>query len=291
MSLSLHRRADLSEQQVAALEKALAAFYRNTPPEYYQMADRSSTQYNPRDQPFYCDLIGRVFPGATVLEAGCGTAHLCPYVGEKSAHYSGLDHSRDLLENNRRRFPRADFYSLKSPPAKTFDIVVSLYTIEHIADPPKYLDLLWQYCRPGGLIAIICPEFIASSGFAPSIFFGRTPRRLRDKLKAGQIADTVGHLLDLRFRAPLWKKRARTSPPGAFWTNLKPRILHGHDYQIDTDAVHLVQLRDLIWFFENKGAEILQTSANLPGISPEVLSYNCYLLARKPVGPPETVTP
>jgi SAM-dependent methyltransferase len=285
MSLSLHRRAELSEQQIAGLERALTAFYQNPPPKYYQTADRSAAQYNPQDQPFHCDLLDRVVPGTTVLEVGCGTAHLCPYVEKKGGLYSGLDHSEALLADNRRRFPRARFYALTSPPADRFDVVASLYTIEHIADPPRYLDRLWRFCRPGGLVAIICPEFIASPGYAPSVFFGRTPGRFSAKVKAGALADAAAHWLDLKLRAPRWKQCALASPPGAFWINLRPRILHEADYAIDTDAVHLVQLRDLVWFFQTAGAEMVQTSEQMAGISPEVRRFNCYLVARKPAAP------
>jgi hypothetical protein len=75
MSLDLRRRAELSAEQVAVFEQALAAFYKNPPASYYQIADQAAQKYTPREQPFHCDLVGRVFPGATVLEAGCGTAH------------------------------------------------------------------------------------------------------------------------------------------------------------------------------------------------------------------------
>ena len=289
MSLSLHRRAELSDGQIARLEGALTAFYTNPPAQYYRMADRPPTQYNVRDQPFHCDFVGRVLPGSTVLEAGCGTAHLCPLIERQGGHYSGLDHSEALLADNQRRFPGAAFYSLQSPPQQTFDLVASLYTIEHIADPEKYLASLWKYCRPGGLVAVICPEFVASPGYAPSIFYGRTPGRLSEKLKAGRVLDAAAHGLDLKWHAPRWKQRALAAPPGAFWINLKPRVLHENDYNIDTDAVHLVQLRDLVWFFEKQGAEILQTSLTMPGVPPEVLAYNAYVVARKPGGPPGSV--
>ena len=282
MSLSLHRSAELSEKQIADLDRAMTLFYLNPPPRYYQMADRPPAQYNERETPFHFDLIGRVYAGATVLEAGCGTAHLCPLVEKKGGHYSGLDHSEELLAANRRRFPQARFFPLQAPPEQTFDIVASLYTIEHIADPPQYLERLWKFCRPGGTVALICPEFVASPGFAPSIFYGRTPRRFSKKLLTGHLADAAAHWLDLKIRARHWKKTALASPPGAFWINLQPRILHENDYDIDTDAVHLVQLRDLLWFYKNKGAEILQTSETMTGVADEVRRYNCYLVVKKP---------
>jgi SAM-dependent methyltransferase len=282
MSLALMRHAEISPEQIARLQKAMSGFYQNTPASYYQIADQSARRYNSKEQPFHCDLAGRVFPGATVLEAGCGTAHLCPYVEERGGVYTGLDYSEILLLKNRQRFPKARFFQIGTPLPETFDIVASLYTIEHVVDPPAYLESLWQFCRPGGLIAIICPEFIDSPGFPPSVFYGKTPRRFREKLSALDLLDATSHLLDLKLRAPRWKKQLRASPPGAFWMNLRPGVLHGAEYSIDADAVHLVRLKDLVWFFKQKGAEILQTSAEMTGVSADVLQYNCYLLAKKP---------
>jgi SAM-dependent methyltransferase len=282
MSLAFMRHAEISPEQIARLKKAMAGFYQNTPASYYEIADQSSRRYNPNEQPFHCDLVGRVFPGATVLEAGCGTAHLCPYVEERGGIYTGLDYSEALLQKNQKRFPKARFFQIGNAPAETFDIVASLYTIEHVVDPPAYLESLWQFCRPGGLVAIICPEFVDSPGFPLSVFFGKTPRRFREKLSALDFVDAANHLLDLKLRAPRRKKILQASSPGAFWMNLRPSVLHGAEYSIDADAVHLARLKDLLWFFQRKGAEILRTSAEMPGISPEVLQYNCYVLARKP---------
>jgi hypothetical protein len=132
------------------------------------------------------------------------------------------------------------------------------------------------------LIGIICPEFIDSPGFPPSVFFGRTPHRLRQKLQAGDILDAGWHIVDWKIRAPLWKKRLQTGAPGAFWLNLQPGVLYGAGYSIDADAIHLVRLKDLVWFFRRKNAEIVQISTSMPDLSPDILRYNCYLLVRKP---------
>ena len=282
MSLSIRRQAELSAAQLDSLGNAMAAFYQKPPPSYYQIADKSPSQYTPEQQPFHCDMISRVKAGDRVLEVGCGTAHLCPLIEQKGGIYSGLDHSEALLNDNRRRFPKAHFFAVDSPPTETFDLVVSMYTIEHIANPTAYLEQLWRFCRPGGLVAIICPEFVGSPGFAPSIFFGRTPGRFSEKLRRLDLLDAACHWLDLKWFGPRWKRQALAAAPGAFWINLKPRILHENQYAIDTDAVHLVQLRDLVWFFQSKNGDIIQSSKRMLEVSPELNVYNCYLIVKKP---------
>ncbi|MGO8837764.1 MAG: class I SAM-dependent methyltransferase [Limisphaerales bacterium] len=282
MGLKLIRRAELPPEQIARLEQALAALYTKPPDSYYQIADRAAQHYNTREQPFHCDLVERVFPGASVVEIGCGTAHLCPHVLARGGTYTGLDYSESLLEENRRRQPTARFLRLGTPLTETFDIVASLYTIEHVPDPPAYLETLWRYCRPGGLVAIICPEFIESPGLPPSVFFGRSPRRFQAKLRALDLIDAGWHLLDLKWLGPRWKKNAQTQPPGAFWINLLTAELHGLPHDIDTDAVHLPRLKDLVWWFEQNGGAIVVTSEQMSDIDPAVSRFNCYVVARKP---------
>ena len=260
MSLRLQRHAELSANQIADLDGALAAFCKNPPASYYQQADEASRHYNATEQPFHWDLLSRVSTGMTVLEVGCGTAHLCSQVEARGGIYTGLDYSEDLLQNNRRRFPNARFRSLTDPPNESYDLVTSLYTLEHIVNPSAYLESLWRYCRPDGLIAVICPEFVEGAGLAPSVFYGHTPRRFRQKLQAFDLLDACAHIADLKIRAPVRKRRLESSPPGAVWS----------------------RLADLVWFFWQRGAEILQTSAKIPDVQPDIRRYSCYLLMRKP---------
>ena len=152
-----------------------------------------------------------------------------------------------------------------------------------MVDPDAYLESLQNFCKPGGLIAIICPDFVDGDGFPPSFYYGTTPRRFREKLASFPIADIGHHLLDLLWFAPRWKRKARSTAPGAFWINLKPRILYGADYSIDADVVHLPRLLDLVWWLEARGASIIATSLSLPGVSESVLKHNCYVVARKPI--------
>lgn len=217
----------------------------------------------------------------TLLELGCGTAHLCAEVEARGANYTGMDYSPELLTQNRQRFPHAHFLPITGDLREQFDFVSSLYTIEHVVDPPAYLERLWNFCRPGGSLAIICPEFIDGDGLPPSLFYGRTARRFRAKLRDFDWSDAFEHIVDVMWTAPRWKAEARPRPPGAFWINLQPRILHCADYSIDADAVHLPRLKDLVWWIERRGGEIIATSHTLPAVPSSILRFNCYVVARK----------
>lgn len=283
MSISVCRLDRLRPKLISDLHERLVRYYECPPESYYQIADEAASQYTPAAQPFHCNLISYVQPGMSVLELGCGSAHLCLFVEAAGGLYTGIDHSYKLLEDNRRRFPRANFFRIGSDLQKQFDIVASLYTIEHVVDPKAYLENMWNFCKPGGLIAIICPDFIESPDFPPSFYYGKTVRRFREKVMSFSLLDAACHLLDLVWFARSWKRRAQSSLPGAFWINLRPRIFAGAKYSIDSDAVHLPRLKDLVWWLERRGATIVATSIAMPNVDPSVLRYNCYVLGRKPV--------
>lgn len=282
MSIRLVRLRDLKPSDRSALEKRLTEFYQTTPPLYYQIADQSGEKYVSTLLPFHCDLISRITPGMKILELGCGSAHLCPHVEKAGGSYVGIDHDERLLQRNQERFRRARFLPIGAKVDEQFDVVASLYTIEHVVDPPRYLKTMWKFCKPAGLLAIICPDFVEGESLPPSVFYGTTPRRLREKILSLALGDMIEHCIDLFWRARRWKRRLRMEKPGAFWINLRPRVLHGANYSIDADAVHLPRLQDISGWLENHGASILATSRSMKNVPESVLRFNCYVVARKP---------
>src|SRR3982751_4077664 len=101
--IAINQLSDLSPADISALESALVRYYASPPTSYYEIADQAATQYQPDLMPFHCDLVSRVEPGFRILEVGCGSAHLCPQIEARGSYYTGIDHSRDLLERNRAR--------------------------------------------------------------------------------------------------------------------------------------------------------------------------------------------
>lgn len=284
MISALRPLKDVSELELKALEERLIRFYQNPPVSYYQIADQAADHYRPEEQPFHCHLASSVGPGDRVLEMGCGTAHLCPHIEARGAVYHGIDYSPELIAENRRKFPRAQFWVMGTQPDGEYDLVASLYTIEHVVNPPTYLQQLWDRCKPGGLIGVICPDFIDGSGIPLSVYYGTTPGRLRAKFQSGKILDGILHALEMAWLAPAWKRRARRAAPGAFWINLEPRDLAGQEHLIDGDAVHFPRMKDIRHWFESKGARVLATSESLGAIPETILMHNCYVLAQKPDG-------
>jgi SAM-dependent methyltransferase len=283
MSLkSLIPFACIPEHFLKTLELQLADFYKNPPDTYYKIADQASDQYIPEKQPFHCHLASQSFRGARVFELGCGTAHLCPHIEARGGIYHGVDYSKHLIEKNRIMFPKAVFWTMGSQPQAIYDIVASLYTIEHVTNPPCYLQQLWDYCRPGGIIGVICPDFVDGEGIPKSIYYGTTPGRIRDKITRGRIGDALLHATEVKVLGPLWKRRARAMSPGAFWMNIDPSDLAGQEHGIDGDAVHFPRMVDIANWFEGRGGEIMVTSQTLDGIPKDILKHNCYVLIRKP---------
>ncbi len=281
MSIDLRKHATVPEEVLRDLDAAFGRYYSDPPASYYAQAGKAADHYNPCEQPFHCDLLSRIRPGMTLLEAGCGTAHLCPHVTARGGEYTGMDHSAALLAENAARHPRAQFVKVGAGIDAQFDVVASLYTLEHIVNPQAYLASLLRYAKPGGIVAVICPEFIDSAGYPPSLYYGSTPARLGEKLRRLSLIDAAFHIKDLKYSARRWKQRAIASPPGAFWINLRPRVLHGASYATDGDAVHLTRARDIVWWFEQQGAKIVTTSATMPDAPAQVLEFNCYTLAKK----------
>jgi 2-polyprenyl-3-methyl-5-hydroxy-6-metoxy-1,4-benzoquinol methylase len=281
VSIRILPLSQVSLSERAALQGRLNDYYSHPPRTYYAIADHGPELYRSDLRPFHCDLVSRAEKGMNILEVGCGTAHLCPHMEAAGGTYTGVDYSDELLAANRAKHPRARFLAVGQRLDEKFDIVASLYAIEHVTDPLSYLEALWSYCKPQGLLAIICPEFIDNDDLAPSIYYGKTPRRIRHKIRALALGDAFRHCFDLLWVARRWKKRAQQSAAGAFWLNLRPRALTAAEYSIDTDAVHLSGLRDLVWWFEQRPATILTTSHCLQGIDPQILRYNSYIVARR----------
>jgi SAM-dependent methyltransferase len=104
--------------------------------------------------------------GRRVLEIGCGVGEFTRLLAERGATVTGADISRVAVDQARREvaaFPSAtalvaDICALPFASA-SFDLVVSLETIEHSPDPRSALAELVRVTKPGGRLIVSCPNY------------------------------------------------------------------------------------------------------------------------------------
>lgn len=93
----------------------------------------------------------------TILEAGCGSGWFCPKLLEYG-RLTATDLSDELLSRAEKRLPAVnfvagDFMSLEFSEA-SFDVVVTLEVLSHMADQKAFVRKLARYLRPGALLML-----------------------------------------------------------------------------------------------------------------------------------------
>lgn len=105
----------------------------------------------------------RISPGATVLDVGCGTGVLVPYLlaamGRDGILYE-MDYAEAMIAENRRRhtdsrirFLVEDIADL-SLPESSCDVVVCFACFPHFHDKAKALRLMQRVLRSGGHLSV-----------------------------------------------------------------------------------------------------------------------------------------
>jgi ubiquinone/menaquinone biosynthesis C-methylase UbiE len=108
------------------------------------------------------ELLGdQPLTGRRVLDVGCGTGHFSLAAKARGAGVVSVDIGIELLRKARGkgvgRVVTGDAGALPFP-ASTFDVVVSSECIEHTVDPERSVAEMLRVLRPGGLLALTCPN-------------------------------------------------------------------------------------------------------------------------------------
>jgi 2-polyprenyl-3-methyl-5-hydroxy-6-metoxy-1,4-benzoquinol methylase len=100
--------------------------------------------------------------GAEVLEAGCGRFKHFDYPDSMVIH--GLDISEDQLRQNsfahEKYLGDVQTYQLE----KEFDVVVSIFVLEHLEDPEAALRNMLKWTKPGGMLILAVPNALSLKG-------------------------------------------------------------------------------------------------------------------------------
>ena len=263
------------ENELRVLSAQMEDFY--TRPEtravYQRMID-SEGSFQPLTEQVLARAVLNLCP-SSVLEVGCGSGRIYQKLREHGCQsaYTGVDLATEVIEENRRRFPDANWscgsgYDLSGVEDASQDCVLAYYVLEHCVYPERFLRSLLRVTRPGGSVILAFPDFPVARLFG-SQRLGLSEGKAREHLQAGRPFHALVALYDSRVRLPRALRHARQSV-GPFPVNLAPKCL---DRQVkiepDIDAVYLSSREEVMEWAAGLGLK-----ANFPGGQDGILRSN-----------------
>lgn len=134
--------------------------------EYYQAYEGSelrkvfpeSISWSHRE--FLLDLPARE---GRLLDVGCGTGYFLSIVRQLGYEVTGIDFDKDAIDTGRRRYGLENIYPLSIEDAhralqRRYDVVTFFEVLEHVDDPPRFLDHINALLKPGGYIVLSVPN-------------------------------------------------------------------------------------------------------------------------------------
>jgi len=95
--------------------------------------------------------------GERILDVGCGTGQLTARIADEGAEAVGIDNSKAMIEEARRRFPRLEFlvedahcFDFPEP----FDAVFSNAALHWITDPDRMVECISRALKPSGRLVV-----------------------------------------------------------------------------------------------------------------------------------------
>jgi SAM-dependent methyltransferase len=137
----------------------------------------------------------------------------------------------------------------------SFDVILSMFVIEHLVFPTRFLDGAWTLLRSRGRLIIVAPDFWRGVMASEPIGLSYGPGR--EKLSQGKILDALLTLYDTRLRlAWLRHCRRREIEKGLtmFPIFTEPRCLQLPGFTPDCDAIYLSCPEEIVSYLGKKKA-------------------------------------
>jgi len=238
------------QELIHTLEKKLAAFYAGNP-DYYGEINFTAENWVDKKERGYQQILAYTNSSNRICEVGCGSANILKHFPVLQQKYRGCDFSESLITQNRQKYPGALFDVIREPnqlpyPDREFDLLFSVFVLEHSTRPARLLDECERVLQPGGRLVILCPDFLGK-GRLSSQRAGWSEGNSKDKFRKGKYLDALVTLFDNRIKIPLYcrlQKLISSSRP-QFLVNLYPTVFEDRFYP-DVDAVYLTHQEEII---------------------------------------------
>lgn len=111
------------------------------------------------------DHIQSAAPYANILDFGCGSGVMLPYLSSISKHVTAMDVDLLPIQSVQKYIPLPQNVDVKDAtqiavsdlPANSFDLIIALDVLEHVHDLPQTLRELLALLKPGGGLIVSGP--------------------------------------------------------------------------------------------------------------------------------------
>jgi SAM-dependent methyltransferase len=137
------------------------------------------------------EWIGARVAGRRVIDMACGEGYGSEVLSRSAASVLGVDGNPEAFEHARRRYQRQNLTFERGAvewygEAGSFDVVVFLQTIEHVADPRAVLEHFQRLLAPGGVAYVSTPNVLTLA--PPGAEKSDNPWHLRE-YRAGEFGE------------------------------------------------------------------------------------------------------
>jgi ubiquinone/menaquinone biosynthesis C-methylase UbiE len=246
-----------NQEDLEYLNQKLEQWYNtNSIVDYFCLAHKNNLVWNKGSNHY--KIIENIVADMRVLDFGCGSGHGYENLRNFNISYTGIDWSRDTIEENKKKYNLSTFFQSSlynsSLEDSSFDLVYSLYVLEHLVYPNKFINEIYRITKIGGKIIIICPEY-RKYGRISSLKYGIKIKTLKNKIKDGNYVDALIHLFNRNIFYPLFLKLFYPKRRFPFLININPTCLSG-EYYPDNDAVYFVDQKEIEQQLIRLGCEI-----------------------------------
>jgi SAM-dependent methyltransferase len=252
------------------LERRMTTFYQTTP-YHTEWIEGLNNQWTTESHPAQMAMVRLIPAYSHILEVGCGDGKSKPELEKHVAgvRYTGIDLNPAVWEE-KTRFVAGRANDIPFA-AASFDVVISMYVVEHLVFPHLYLQEAWRVLKPGGYLLTIAPNFVDK--IMPSERLGFSFGSGREKVSRGEWLDALLTFYDSRIRlSQFFRRRQQEIEQGlaSFPILNSPRCLHLEGFTPDCDAVYPVLAEEIILYLQQRSdcgdTQIFHKDANCFGL-------------------------